>query len=410
LLEYADCIQTDAAINPGNSGGPLFDSRGELIGINGRGSFEKRGRVNVGVGYAISINQIKKFLNHLRSGRIVDHATLGARVSTNSEGEVRISDILESADAFRRGIQIDDQVIRFGGRDIQTVNQFKNVLGIYPKGWRVPITIGRDGAEFETIVRLSGVHSTEKLIEKVHGQPPAELPPKENRPAKDQPENSSRSSPPVGFESLFVPRRGFANYYFNKLERDRVWNGFTHHGDFTKQNFNWRIKGELENQEVTLVLANEKSGIQIGEKIFVLDPDQDLASQLAPPQSGGLLVALHLWRKLLVAGPARFGDVIYFGTIPDPQRDIKAEALVATTESVECNFLFDPENQLLMGMEMFPGLNADPCVVGFDDYQVDGNAAPQLAPLTVPGEIRFSGAGNPERTIKVVQIEFLEKQ
>ena len=62
LLEYADCIQTDAAINPGNSGGPLYDANGDLIGVNGRGSFEKRGRVNVGVGYAISINQIKHFL------------------------------------------------------------------------------------------------------------------------------------------------------------------------------------------------------------------------------------------------------------------------------------------------------------------------------------------------------------
>ena len=81
LLEYTDCIQTDAAINPGNSGGPLFDAEGRLIGINGRGSFEKRGRVNVGVGYAISINQIKNFLGRLKSGRIVDHATLGARVA-----------------------------------------------------------------------------------------------------------------------------------------------------------------------------------------------------------------------------------------------------------------------------------------------------------------------------------------
>ena len=59
LLEYADCIQTDAAINPGNSGGPLFNFASEVIGINGRCSFEKRGRVNVGVGYAISANQIK---------------------------------------------------------------------------------------------------------------------------------------------------------------------------------------------------------------------------------------------------------------------------------------------------------------------------------------------------------------
>ena len=81
LLEYADCLQTDAAINPGNSGGPMFDAAGRLIGINGRGSFEKRGRVNVGVGYAISINQIKRFLGLLKSGRIVDHASLGATVT-----------------------------------------------------------------------------------------------------------------------------------------------------------------------------------------------------------------------------------------------------------------------------------------------------------------------------------------
>src|SRR5262245_40495480 len=65
LLEYTDCIQIDTSINPGNSGGPLFNMAGEIIGINGRGSFEKRGRVNSGVGYAISINQIKNFLGHL---------------------------------------------------------------------------------------------------------------------------------------------------------------------------------------------------------------------------------------------------------------------------------------------------------------------------------------------------------
>ena len=95
LLEYADCIQTDAAINPGNSGGPLFNADGELIGINGRGCFEKRGRVNVGVGYAISINQIKNFLGCLKSGRIVDHATLGATVAAGDDGRVLVSNILE---------------------------------------------------------------------------------------------------------------------------------------------------------------------------------------------------------------------------------------------------------------------------------------------------------------------------
>ena len=61
-LVYGNCIQVDSSINPGNSGGPLFNMHGEVIGINGRGSFEERGRVNVGVGYAISSEQCKNFL------------------------------------------------------------------------------------------------------------------------------------------------------------------------------------------------------------------------------------------------------------------------------------------------------------------------------------------------------------
>ena len=61
---------------------------GPDISSNGRGSFEKRGRVNVGVGYAISINQIKRFLGLLKSGRIVDHATLGATVRSRADGSV----------------------------------------------------------------------------------------------------------------------------------------------------------------------------------------------------------------------------------------------------------------------------------------------------------------------------------
>src|SRR6202011_1177623 len=87
LLEYTDCIQTDTSINPGNSGGPLFNMNGELIGINGRISLEKRGRINSGVGYAISINQIKNFMGHMRAGLDTDHATLGALIQTDQEGD-----------------------------------------------------------------------------------------------------------------------------------------------------------------------------------------------------------------------------------------------------------------------------------------------------------------------------------
>ena len=163
LLEYADCLQTDAAINPGNSGGPLFDRKGHLIGVNGRGSFEKRGRVNVGVGYAISINQIKNFMGFLRSGRIVDHATLGASVSTDEDGRVVVTNILKSSDAYRRGLRYGDEILFFGNRVIQSANELKNTLGIYPKGWRVPIEFNQDGKRQTRLVRLAGVHREEEL-------------------------------------------------------------------------------------------------------------------------------------------------------------------------------------------------------------------------------------------------------
>ena len=133
LLEYADCLQTDASINPGNSGGPLFDAQGRLIGIIGRASFDKRGRVNVGVGYAVSINQIKNFLGYLKSGRIVDHATLGAQVAFDDSGRVVVSDILEDCDAYRRGLRYDDEIVSFGGRPVSTPNGLRTCWASFPR-------------------------------------------------------------------------------------------------------------------------------------------------------------------------------------------------------------------------------------------------------------------------------------
>src|SRR6266849_7283856 len=142
LLEYTDCIQVDTSINPGNSGGPLFNMDGELIGINGRISLEKRGRINSGVGYAISINQIKNFMGHLRAGLQADHASLGAIVENKTdEGQTGmiVTSILENCDAHRRGLDLNDELVSFAGRTVGNRNRYQNVLGIYPKGWRMPL-------------------------------------------------------------------------------------------------------------------------------------------------------------------------------------------------------------------------------------------------------------------------------
>ncbi|MEM6365716.1 MAG: trypsin-like peptidase domain-containing protein, partial [Planctomycetota bacterium] len=181
LLEYADCFQTDASINPGNSGGPLYAADGRLIGVIGRASFEKRGRVNVGVGYAISGNQAQNFLGSLRSGRIVDHATLGATVGTDpDQGGARVTNILESSDAYRRGIRYGDEILEIDGRIVQTANDVQNVLGTFPARWRVPITYRRGGKTMQTLVRLRSVHREDELLEKMKAAlpPPPPVEPK----------------------------------------------------------------------------------------------------------------------------------------------------------------------------------------------------------------------------------------
>jgi hypothetical protein len=398
LLEYTDCIQTDAAINPGNSGGPLFNAHGDLIGINGRGSFEKRGRVNVGVGYAISINQVMNFLGCLKSGRIVDHATLGATVAMSDDGTVRVSNILESSDAYRRGLRYDDQVVSFGGRVIDTPNGFKNVLGIFPKGWRVPLTYRRSGKETEILVRLTGVHGEEELIQLLNRRPPQEprpdgprperpgqprpipMPPKPDAPKPgDEPRprlplptpvRQAKAPIPPEIQKLIKDRPGYANYYFNELNRDRVWLAFAASGSFADLGGPWKLAGELAGGgKVEIALADEASSGTFPQGAARLDAMQDLDQQLGPPGSGGLLAALHLWRQILVVGPQKFGDVVYFGTAPVAGIGGQAEVLVATRNVAEVNLVFDPATGQLAVLEMTADPDADPCEVRFSDYR-----------------------------------------
>ena len=379
LLEYADCIQTDASINPGNSGGPLFDANGDLIGINGRGSFEKRGRVNVGVGYAISINQIKHFLDHLRSGRIVDHSTLGATVASDDYGRVLVDNILESSDAARRGLAFGDEIIRFGGRDIKTVNEFKNVLGIYPKGWRVPLTFRRDDNEYDITVRLTGVHSETELLELVQPAVPNAPP---GRPQPQAP--GSKSKIPDAATKLIENRRGYANYYFNRVCLDEVFQRLHQHSRFTELKKPWVINGKsTENMPFQFILNEEKSGVQWDQQSRVLDPNIDLDQQLWPAQTGGLLPALHLWRKLLVNGPEKYGQVEYFGSLPFGSEGKVADVVNATVGVIRSYYFFDKSNGNLIGIEMYTSDDADPCVVHFENFQtVDSVSFPRSIIVT----------------------------
>ena len=332
LLEYADCLQTDASINPGNSGGPLFNGQGQVVGINGRCSFDKRGRVSVDVGYAVSINQIKNFLGVLRSGRIVDHATLGARVTADDQGRVLVADILESSDAYRRGLRIDDEIVSFAGRPITTPNGFKNALGIFPKGWRVPLTYRRENKTYPIYVRLAGVHGREQLIEKTLGRPaqpmPVPKPGEKGRKGQPKPPQLPQMQPqklpmPEVVKKVFEEKHGYANYFFNKQEQDRVLKLWKPPGDAkggapgTRGSRRLDLRGQAaKRQGSPLPHGRQRSRAQGPGGRFQVDAGPQVRRAFQPGSNNGLLPAMFLYRLMALDGPKGFNDVYYLGTLP----------------------------------------------------------------------------------------------
>lgn len=427
ILEYADCIQTDASINPGNSGGPLFNAAGEIIGINGRGSFEKRGRVNVGVGWAISSNQIKHFLGYLHSGRIVDHATAGFTVTSTDDGRVVVDNILDTSDAYRKGLRYDDEIAQFGGRAIGTANEFKNALGIFPKAWRVPLSFRHEGERRDVMIRLEGVHADGELAELLEGPaaPPIEIQPEEESPEETPPDEDKqegegdapdgprpriqqvpdrphpgmpipgmrRQAPPMpdGVKALYEEKSGYANYYFNQLHRTRVLDAWKASlPPEALSDADWPFAGPL--------VGGDRYALTIGDNQVTFDfpaeqgtwaPDDGLSNLLEPAGSGGLFVATVLWRRLAVTPEEEVGEIVYLGTAPLTSLDDLADVLVVTHLGVEGRFFFDRKDGRLLAIDLFAEPGAAPCEIAFK-YESNSAAAWPVEMAVRQGEASFA--------------------
>jgi serine protease Do len=396
LLEYADCLQTDAAVNPGNSGGALFNDQGKLIGVNGRCSFEKRGRVNVGVGYAISINQIKRFLSHLEAGRIVDHASLGFTVSTAEIGRVVVDDILETSDAYRRGLRYGDEIIEFGGREITTANALQNALGTYPRDWVVPLSFRREGVTQQVSLRMPGVHDPAQLIDMIQEQrekpiePPDGKKPEEEKKPNDEKDSTPGEIPnlkdmlkqkptmPAVVKNRYEETRGYANYWYNRQKQEQLWNNYRGKNNLEQMGTRWQIAGRLADDEAFELSVSTTRGdmrLPSGQSSALFAGD--LASQLSPPGSGGFLLTLHLWQRILNKGLEKFGEVYYLGQLPLGRDGELVDCLVGLHDGIEFRLLFSLESGELVGLEMSPADDVDPCVVHFSEFaEKDGRRLP----------------------------------
>ncbi len=377
LLEYGNCLQTDASINPGNSGGPLFTADGRLLGIVGRCSFEKRGRVNVGVGYAISINQAKNFLGYLHSGRVVDHATLGATVATDEDGGVRVSNLLESSDAFRRGLRYSAEILEIDGRIVQTANEVQNVIATLPSNWRVKLVYRDEGKTVDTLVRLRSVHRQDELIEKMAGAMPPPPPREKPKPSgekegeKDNSDEEGQQVPgedasdeiPAAVLKMFEERRGFANFYFNKQKQNDFIQSLRDQFPQSKEGKSepWTLRGKtIDGKEVFLKISDDQRSMLVGEMPIEPKSKGDLYESVDSKSFAGVIPALDAWRRMLAQGPQKFGETIYLGTMPLGGERPLRDCVVASDGELEVRFLTHPESKWLECIEVFADRDQDP--------------------------------------------------
>jgi serine protease Do len=159
---YEDFIQTDAAINQGNSGGPLFNFRGEVIGINA--AIVNPG-VAMNVGFAIPINIARQMAEQIRKAGRVARGFLGVSgedFTPERAAEMRvpftpgalINAVGRSTPAAAAGLRPNDVVVECAGKPIDGYRKLVAVVALLRPGEKAKLVLSRQGKRVDTTVTL----------------------------------------------------------------------------------------------------------------------------------------------------------------------------------------------------------------------------------------------------------------
>ena len=169
LSRYENFIQTDASINPGNSGGPLFNVRGEVIGIN-------TAIINFaqGIGFAIPSNMANHIIMQLqRSGTVVRGwlgvgiqpltPELGAKFGVRDGNGILVNEVFTGNPAEKAGLKSGDIIISVGGERVKSPNQLSRVVAGFVPGEEVQVQVIREGHSLNFLVFL-GVKQKKPVV------------------------------------------------------------------------------------------------------------------------------------------------------------------------------------------------------------------------------------------------------
>jgi len=160
-----DFIQTDAPINAGNSGGPLINIRGEVIGINTWIASNSSGGGNVGLGFAIPINNAKRSIDEFISSGAVSYGWLGvsltepgketaAALGIEGKRGALASQVFLGSPADKGGISPGDFITHVDKKEARDVNALTRMVGDLKPGDSAAFTVIRDGAARDIQVRI----------------------------------------------------------------------------------------------------------------------------------------------------------------------------------------------------------------------------------------------------------------
>jgi putative serine protease PepD len=149
-------IQTDAAINHGNSGGPLFNMKGEVIGITSQIQSDSGG--NDGVGFAVPSNTVKSIASQLISSGKAQHALLGVSVQDGTNG-VAVKQVESGSAAAGAGLKAGDTITAVGDTKVTSAEQLRAIIASHQPGDSVTLAVRASDGSTKTVKATLGSKS-----------------------------------------------------------------------------------------------------------------------------------------------------------------------------------------------------------------------------------------------------------
>jgi serine protease Do len=169
---YVTFIQTDVPINPGNSGGPLFNMKGEVVGINTQ-IYSRSGGYQ-GVSFAIPINVAMEVVDQLKAGGRISRGWLGVVIQevtadlAESFGLDRprgalVAQVQDDSPASKAGLQASDVILAFNGNAVENSSDLPRMVGLTKPGTKIPLEVWRKGKAQQLTVVLGELPAEDQV-------------------------------------------------------------------------------------------------------------------------------------------------------------------------------------------------------------------------------------------------------